>query len=61
MTSAQAAARLGLSPVTVRQQCRKGIIQARKIARDWSIPTREIARYKREHLHHAGRKIPHVI
>lgn len=47
-TTAQAAARLRLKPVTLRKYIKDGTIAAVKHGRDWSISDEEIERYERE-------------
>jgi excisionase family DNA binding protein len=48
MTVTEAAAALGLKPVTVRRHIARGLIVAVKAGRDWSIERREVERYKQE-------------
>lgn len=50
LTLAAAAARLGLSPTTLRVQVRNGKLRARKVGRDWTVSEREVERYRRESL-----------
>ncbi len=45
MTVNEAAARLGLSPATLRRQIANGRIAARKVGRDWDIQEEEVRRY----------------
>jgi len=55
LTLTQAAARLGLSPSTLRNQVRAGRLAARKVGRDWTVTEREVARYAAESQGKAGR------
>ena len=48
LTLAEAAARLGVSPTTLRVQIRNGKLRARKVGRDWTVSEREVERYRRE-------------
>jgi excisionase family DNA binding protein len=48
MTLTQAAALLGVTAATLRQQIANGKLKARKIGRDWHVSAREIERYQRE-------------
>ena len=45
MTLIQAAAVLGVTPATLRQQIGRGRIKARKIGRDWHVSAAEVRRY----------------
>ena len=45
MTLNQAAAVLGITAATLRQQIGRGRIKARKIGRDWSVTAAEVKRY----------------
>ena len=56
MTTAEAAARLGLAPATVRRQIEQGRIGARKVGRDWQVTPREVERYRAESLGRPGRR-----
>jgi excisionase family DNA binding protein len=49
LTLREAAARLGLSPSTLRVQIGKGKLRAVKRGRDWWLTPRELERYRREH------------
>lgn len=48
MTLIQAAAELGLTPDTLRQQIHAGKLRARKVGRDWTVTKGEVERYRRE-------------
>ena len=48
MTLTEAAARLGVTAATLRQQIANGRLRAKKIGRDWTVSEREIERYARE-------------
>jgi excisionase family DNA binding protein len=48
MTLIAAAALLGVTPATLRQQIANGRLRAKKIGRDWQVTTREVERYRRE-------------
>lgn len=48
MTLIEAAAILGLTPATLRQQIANGKLRARKIGRDWSVSPKEVERYRIE-------------
>lgn len=50
MTLPEAAALLGISPVTLRVQVRNGRLRATKVGRDWTVTPREVERYRRESL-----------
>ena len=45
MTLNQAAAVLGVTPATLRQQIGRGRIKARKVGRDWHVSAAEVKRY----------------
>lgn len=49
MTLTEAAARLGLSPRTLKAQIHNGKLRARKVGRDWHVTPGEVERYRREH------------
>lgn len=49
MTLVQAAAELGLTPDTLRQQIHAGKLRARKVGRDWHVTPKEVERYRLEH------------
>lgn len=49
MTLAEAAAVLGVTAATLRQQIANGKLRARKVGRDWSVSRREVERYRAEH------------
>lgn len=48
MTLNEAAAVLGLSAATLRQQVHNGKLRATKRGRDWWVTRREVQRYARE-------------
>ncbi len=56
MTLPEAAAILGLSPATLRQQIARGRLRARKVGRDWTVTAAEIERYRVESLGRPGRR-----
>jgi excisionase family DNA binding protein len=56
LSLAQAAARLGLSPITLRAQARKGILRATLIGHSYVVPLSEVDRYAREHMGRVGPK-----
>lgn len=49
MTLTEAAAILGVTTATLRQQIAHGKLRARKVGRDWSVSRREVERYRAEH------------
>jgi excisionase family DNA binding protein len=54
VTLPEAAALLGLTAATLRQQIANGRLAARKIGRDWSVSAREIERYRAVSLGRPG-------
>ena len=48
LTTAEAAARLGIEPVTLRAHIKKGHIKAAKHGRDWFIEQAEVDRFNQE-------------
>jgi excisionase family DNA binding protein len=46
MTLPEAAALLGVTAATLRQQIARGKLRARKVGRDWTVSSREIERYR---------------
>lgn len=46
LTTAEAAAVLGLQPGTVRTYIEQGLLRAEKRGRDWQIARAEVARYQ---------------
>lgn len=46
MTLIEAAALLGVTPATLRQQIANGKLRATKRGRDWWVTTREVERYR---------------
>lgn len=49
MTLTEAAAILGVTPDTLRQQIANGKLKARKAGRDWHVTPKEVERYAKEH------------
>ena len=49
VTLLEAAAELGLTPHTLRQQIHNGVLIGRKIGRDWVVRMSEVERYRAEH------------
>jgi excisionase family DNA binding protein len=47
LTLSEAAARLGVTAATLRQQIANGRLKGRKIGRDWTVSEREVERYAR--------------
>jgi excisionase family DNA binding protein len=45
MTLIEAAAILGVTAATLRQQIARGRIKARKVGRDWTVTAAEVKRY----------------
>ena len=58
LTTTEAAARLGIKPVTVRWLCASNHIIARKAGRDWLIPETEIERYAVQRKSRGRPRIP---
>ncbi len=52
MTLTEAAALLGVTAATLRQQIANGKLRAKKVGRDWSVSRREVDRYERESRRH---------
>ena len=50
VTLAEAAERLGVSPITLRVQIRNGRLTATKVSRDWYVEEAEVERYRDESL-----------
>ena len=48
MTLIEAAAILGVTAATLRQQIANGKLRARKVGRDWHVTRREVERYRAE-------------
>ena len=48
MTLVEAAAALGVTAATLRQQIANGKLRARKVGRDWTVTPKEVERYRRE-------------
>lgn len=48
MTLKEAAALLGVTPATLRQQIANGKLKARKVGRDWHVTPAEVRRYQSE-------------
>jgi len=55
LTLAQAAARLGLSPSTLRNQIHAGRLKGRLIGKTWTVTEGELARYAAESQGKVGR------
>lgn len=55
LTLADAAAALGVAPVTLRAAVARGILRARKFGNTWVTTTDEVERYRAEHLGRTGR------
>jgi excisionase family DNA binding protein len=53
---AQAAAQLGLSPSTLRNQIKAGRLRGRMVGKTWTVTERELARYAAESQGKPGRK-----
>lgn len=49
LTLNEAAAQLGLSPITLRIQIRNGRLTARKVGRDWTVSEKAVEKYRLEH------------
>ena len=54
MTLTEAAAKLGVTADTLRQQIHKGAIKARKLGPLWWVTPAEVERYRREHRRERG-------
>ncbi len=54
MTIPEAAALLGVTAATLRQQIANGRLAARKAGRDWSVTPREVERYRAASLGRPG-------
>jgi len=48
MTLKEAAASLGVTPATLRQQIANGKLKATKVGRDWSVTPAAVEKYRRE-------------
>lgn len=48
MTLKEAAALLGVTPDTLRQQIANGKLKAMKVGRDWSVTPKAVENYRRE-------------
>lgn len=55
MTLSEAAALLGVTAATLRQQIANRKLKARKVGRDWTVTPREVERYRAESLGRIGR------
>lgn len=55
MTLNEAAALLGISPSTLRNQIHNGQLAATKRGRDWWVTAHEVERYRAESLGRPGR------
>ena len=49
MTLTEAAAILGVTPDTLRQQIHAGALRARKVGRDWTVTPAEVRKYADRH------------
>ena len=49
MTLTQAAKRTALGEPAIRRGIKQGSIEAKKLGRDWFLPTHEVERLAREH------------
>ena len=56
LTLTQAAAALGVSAATLRQQIGNGRLRARKIGPVWTVTQREVERYRTASLGRPGRR-----
>jgi excisionase family DNA binding protein len=56
LTLAEAAARLGLSASTLRNQVHNGRLRAELIGKTWIVTEAEVERYERESLGRPGRR-----
>ncbi len=56
MTTKEAAAILGVTAATLRQQIANGRLRATKLGRDWSLTRREVERYRESSLGRPGRR-----
>ena len=56
LTLSQAAARLGVTAATLRQQVRNGRLRATLYGKTWVVSEREIERYRVESLGRHGRR-----
>jgi excisionase family DNA binding protein len=56
LTLGQAAARLGLSPSTLRSQIHNGHLRGRLVGKTWTISERELDRYAASSLGKPGRR-----
>lgn len=56
MTTIEAAARLGISPITVRRAIANGTLKAKKVGRDWHITPAAVEAYRSGSLGQPGRK-----
>ncbi len=56
LSLAQAAERLGLAPVTLRAQAKKGTLRATLIGHSYVVRLSEVERYAREHKGKVGPK-----
>jgi excisionase family DNA binding protein len=55
-TLAEAAAVLGLSAATLRNQIRNGRLRGRLVGKTWTVSERELERYRVESLGRPGRR-----
>jgi excisionase family DNA binding protein len=54
LTLAQAAERIGVSPITLQQQIRKGALHGEKMGKQWVVTADELRRYADERLGKRG-------
>jgi excisionase family DNA binding protein len=50
----EAASRLGVSPITLSKQAKKGVLRATMIGRSYAVTASEVERYRAEHLGRRG-------
>lgn len=56
LTLANAAALLGVTPDTLRQQAQAGRLRAEKLGSIWTVTEEEVERYRRDHKGQVGPK-----
>jgi excisionase family DNA binding protein len=56
LTLRQAAAELGITPDTLRQQIKAGALRGRKVGPIWTITRAELERYRRDSRGKRGRR-----
>lgn len=52
----EAAARLEISPITLRKQAKKGVLRAELVGHSYIVTRNELQRYEQEHKGRPGRK-----